>query len=141
MISNFQFTPIISQALSQQWLRQCLITKTCLVLEVFPEELLDRVCVPFVDSQRLHHLAISVQQLDDWVGTAGVAHSQSGELLGALALDEGLNLWESTQFSVAHNQFSIGVFCHPWLLLIFLATLQTVSLDCSQIKVIHHVTC
>jgi len=43
------------------------------------EELLNRVGVPFVDSQRLLHFAVLIQQFDNWIGASGIPDLESGE--------------------------------------------------------------
>lgn len=108
---------------------------------MFLEELLHRVCVPFVDPQSLDDLPVFIQQFDDRVCPAGVANLQPWELTDAVAADKGLDLWESTQFSLAHNQLSKWVFsCAGVLLLVFLATLETTLLDYVQLEVAHLLT-
>lgn len=70
---------------------------------MFFEELLHRVGVPFVDSQSLDDLSVLIQQFDDGVSTAGVFNSQPWELTHTVTADKGLDLWESTQFSLTYN--------------------------------------
>jgi len=43
------------------------------------EELLNRVGVPFVDSQRLLHFAVLIQQFDNWIGASSIPDLESGE--------------------------------------------------------------
>lgn len=70
---------------------------------MFPEELLHRVCVPFVDSQSLDDLSVVIQQLDDGISSTSVFHSQPWKLTDTVTADKGLDLRESTQFSLTHN--------------------------------------
>lgn len=86
-----------------------ILVDVVLLAEPFIKEFLHRVCVPLVDGEALHYVAVIIQELNDWIGTANIAHSQSWELSGPVALDKGLDLWISPQFSLTHYKFCIGV--------------------------------
>lgn len=51
--------------------------------QVRVEELFNGVCVPLVDGQRLHHLALLVHQLDDGVGASHIPLQNSMKALEA----------------------------------------------------------
>lgn len=56
------------------------VRSTNLYLEkMLLEELLHRVSVPLVDSQRLLHFAVLIQQCNNWIGASGITDLESGE--------------------------------------------------------------
>jgi len=65
------------------------------------KELLHRIGVPLVDSQRLLHFSILVHQVDHWVCTSNVLDFEVWESRRFLAFDKSLNLGICTQSSSA----------------------------------------
>lgn len=74
------------------------------------EELLDRVCVPLGDAERLHHVSALIEQLDLRVEAAQIFNLEILELAGPIRLDERLDLRICAELTRANFQHSFGIF-------------------------------
>lgn len=106
------------------------------LLEMSFKELLDRVCVPLGNAERLHDVSALIEQLDLRVEAAQIFDLEILELAGPIRLDERLDLRICAELARANFQHGFRIFSKDRSSgLLSLATFHAMPLDLFKAKV------